>query len=130
MSVLLQFANVQMRRKITNYTKTWNVHQDTQNVHKKYRTCICSLDCRCSEMKAQFHCLFPSFSRYTLELIEFLLDGASEVCGRGVCSQERWRFTGGGEEVGKRGELNVEGMMVVKVGWEGVHRKLYPIQFH
>jgi len=96
MSVLLQFANVQMRRKITNYTKTWNVHQDTQNVHKKYRTCICSLDCRCSEMKAQFHCLFPSFSRYTLELIEFLLDGASEVCGRGVCSQERWRFTGGG----------------------------------
>lgn len=31
---------------------------------------------------------------------------------------------------GVGGGLNVEGMMVVKVGLEGVHRKLYPIQFH
>lgn len=84
-----------MRRKITNCTKTWNVHQDTQNVHKKHCTCICSLDCSWGEMKAQFHCLFPSFSRYMFELIEFLLEEASEVCGRGVCSQEGWCFTGG-----------------------------------
>ena len=56
---------------------------------KKYRTCICSLDCSWGENKPQFHCLFPSFSPYMLELIEFLLDEASEVCGRGVCSQER-----------------------------------------
>jgi len=75
-----------------------------QTVHKKYCTCICSLNCSWGKMKAQFHCLFPSFSRYTSELIEFLLDEASEVCGRGVCSQERWRFTGGGGDRERRAE--------------------------
>jgi len=103
------FRNFQMSKcavKLRTTQRPETYIRNTQNIHKKYSTCICSLDCSWGENKPQFHCLFPSFSPYMLELIEFLLDEASEVCGRGVCSQERWRFTGGwvaGRHGGKRG---------------------------